>query len=493
MIVLSLLAATAGLTAPPTIAYVSVSGRDTNPGTASTPWRTLQYACDHGPSGGRIVARGGVYNERVTIRVPLTLVAAGGETPVIDGTGLAVPGDDAAMITIRDVDRVTVAGFDIRNLRTKDSARVPMGILVAGKADAISLSNNRVHHIANEGTNRDAINAFGIAVYGDSTRGAITNLRVEGNEIDHTRTGSSETLALNGNVDGFRVVGNWVHDADNIGIVAIGFEGTSPIRGQDQARNGLIAGNRVENVSSRANPAYRGSLGADGIYVDGGTSITIERNVVRAADIGIEVASEHVGKTSSAVVVRSNLVTLCGLTGISIGGYDAKRGGTQGCTLVNNTLARNDTSRSGTGEFSVQYNVKGVTFANNVVAASTQGVLMSTAGGKGVAVGLASDTNLFFAPVTPSWRWQGKTYTTLAGFAGATGLDARSRLADPRFVNPDGGDFHVAPDSPARDRGRSFGAAIDEGLDLDRTARIRGAAIDLGSYELPPIGSNLIP
>lgn len=492
MIAFSLLATLAGQTSP-TIAYVATGGRDTNPGTASAPWRTLQYACDHVPSGGRVVARGGVYNERVTIRVPLTLVAASGERPVIDGTGLAVPADDAALILIRDVDRVTVAGFEIRNLRTTNSARLPMGVLVAGKADAIALFNNRVHHIANEGTNRDAINAFGIAVYGDSSRGAITNLRIEGNEIDHTKTGSSETVAVNGNVDGFRVVGNWVHDADNIGIVAIGFEGTSPLAGKDQARNGLIAGNRVENVSSRANPAYRGALGADGLYVDGGTRITIERNVVRAADIGIEVASEHAGKTSSVVVVRSNLVTLCGLTGLSIGGYDAKRGGTQSVTLVNNTLARNDTTRSGTGEFSVQYNVKGVTFANNVLAASAQGVLMSTTGGASVAVDLASDTNLFFSAGSPSWRWRGKTYTTLAGFTAGTGLDARSRLTDPRFVNPDGGDFHVVAGSPVRDRGRSFGAAIDGGLDLDGTARIKGGAIDLGSYELSPSGSGLVP
>ena len=58
---------------------------------------------------------------------------------------------------------------------------------------------------------------------------------------------------LNGNVDGFTVSHNLVHDNDNIGIDFIGFEGNGPAT-LDQARNGRCFGNRVYNISSAANP-----------------------------------------------------------------------------------------------------------------------------------------------------------------------------------------------------------------------------------------------
>ena len=464
---------------------VSPRGRDTNSGSPSAPWRSLQYACDHVPSGARVVVEGGVYNERITVKVPMTLVAAEGAIPVIDGTGIAVPSDDAALVLVKDVDRVVVSGFEIRNFRTKDSGRVPMGVFVAGKADGVALLGNRIHHIENLGAGRDAINGFGIAAYGNSRLGGITGLRIEGNEVSATKTGSSETVALNGNVDGFVVADNWIHDVDNIGIGLIGFEGTSPLKDKDQARNGLVAGNRVENVSSRDNPAYRGSLGADGIYVDGGTGIVIERNLVRAADIGFEVASEHGGKNASRVTVRSNLAILCGLCGLSIGGYEPELGGTVACVFLNNTLVGNDTTRSGMGEVTVQYNVKDATFANNILAASAQGILIATPGGGGTTIGVASDRNLFFAAGRPTWNWKGRTYATLAAFAAATGLDANSRYADPRFVDSAKGDFRLRSDSPARDAGWNFGATLGT-LDLGGAVRVQGAGVDAGAYELPP-------
>ncbi len=469
------------LVPPSAIYHVSVAGRDTNPGTEAAPWRTIQYACDHVASGDGVVVHGGVYAERVTVRVPMALAAAAGEAPTIDGTGLAVPTEDAALVLIKNVDRVAVTGFEIRNYRTTVSSRVPMGILVRGKADGVSLVGNHVHHIGNDGTNRNSINAFGLAVYGDSKRGAITNLRIEGNEIDHTKTGWSETLTVNGNVDGFRVVGNAVHDADNIGIVAIGFEGTSPIKGKDQARNGLIAENRIENVSSGTNPAYRGERSAGGVYVDGGTGITIERNVVRAADLGIEVASEHKGKTSSNVVVRSNLVTGCNVCGVSIGGYGSNRGGTLNCTIVNNTLVRNDALRTGTGEFLIQYNTQGNLFGNNVLAASAQGVVMTTVTGRNSRVGVVSDANLFDAPGVPAWNWKGRAYDSLTAFRAGTGFEAHSLFGAPGFVGAD--DFRLAADSPARDAGWSFGSAVLGTLDLAGSPRVQGAGADLGAYE----------
>ena len=199
---------------------------------------------------------------------------------------------------------------------------------------------------------------------------SINNLTISGNEVDHNKTGCSETLTLNGNVENFTVVGNLIHDNNNIGIDAIGYEGTSPQAAYDRARNGTISGNTVYNITSFGNPDYGNVYAADGIYVDGGTNIVIERNTVHDTDLNVELASEHKGKLTDYITLRNNLIYHGNSNGISIGGYDSKRGGTDHCTIVNNTLYDNDMKQTGSGEFQVQYYATNNVFKDNIVYAS---------------------------------------------------------------------------------------------------------------------------
>ena len=72
------------------------------------------------------------------------------------------------------------------------------------------------------------------------------------------------------------------------------------------------------------------------------------------------------------------------------------------------------------------------------------------------SVGLVSNDNVYWnsngqKPV----RVAGTTYATLTALASATGLDTRSRLADPYFLDPAAGNFHVRGDSPAIDAANS--------------------------------------
>lgn len=53
--------------------------------------------------------------------------------------------------------------------------------------------------------------------------------------------------------------------------------------------------------------------------------------------------------------------------------------------------------------------------------------------------------------------------------------------ADPRFVDPERGDFHLSADSPAIDAGRDLSSVFV--LDLDRVMRPMGAGWDIGAYE----------
>jgi len=108
-----------------------------------------------------------------------------------------------------------------------------------------------VHNITT--TSEKEGNAFGMAVYATS-KTPITQLVISGNEVYDNRTGNSETLTINGNVTHFQVTNNLVHDNDNIGIDAIGFEGVGPV-GYDQPMYGEMSGNTVYNISGITNPA----------------------------------------------------------------------------------------------------------------------------------------------------------------------------------------------------------------------------------------------
>ncbi len=241
-----------------------------------------------------------------------------GETATVEGAGLSVPSGSVGLIEISDRSFIRIEGLELRGLTNSAPDSTPTGIHVTGSAHHVQLIGDRIHAIASTAGAADA-NAHGIAVYGTADE-AIHDRLIEGNELFDLTLGSSEALVLNGNVEGFTVSNNQIHDVDNIAIDLIGFEETAAEPALDQARGVVVSGNTIRNVSSFGNPAYGNEYSAAGIYVDGGRDIVIERNRITAADIGIELASEHAGKETAAVVVRNNLVLQNRIAGSRSGG-----------------------------------------------------------------------------------------------------------------------------------------------------------------------------
>ncbi|WP_374349695.1 DUF1565 domain-containing protein [Chitinimonas sp.] len=466
--------------------YVASSGNDAAAGTLDQPWRTIQRAVDSAAPGTTIYVRGGVYGERVTLGKSgtaggeISLRAYPGEVPILDGSTLSALAGTTALLTLDRASHVSISGFELRNYRSNTAGAVVAGILVQGSGSQIALRDNHVHQIQTTVASSSG-NAFGLVVYGSEAPASIKQLVIDGNELDSLSTGSSESMAINGNVQYFAVTGNKVHDNNNIGIDIIGYEGTAPQAAFDRARDGVLSGNTVYNISSLANPAYK-AYSAGGIYVDGGTRILIEGNTIRAADIGIEVASEHKGTASDFVTVRNNLIYQNNTVGISIGGYSASVGGTSRCTIVNNTLYQNDTSGSGSGEFAIAFNASGNVFKNNLLSASAQGVLLSQATSYAQAP-VSMDGNLYFSSGSPSWRWNGKTLTSLAALQAASQGDAQSLFANPQLIDPAASNFTPSPQSPAVNRGLDLGAAVTGSSDWRGQPRRIGPAIDIGAIE----------
>jgi len=360
---------------------------------------------------------------------------------------------------------------------------VPIGVYVEGAGSHIEILSNHIHNIATTVTT-SAGDALGIAVYGTTAPTAISWVTINGNELDDLTTGFSESLSLSGNVQYFEITDNLIHDNDNIGVNVEGFFHTAP-DGYDLARDGLVAGNTVYNITSVHNPAYGDTPGADGIYVDGG-EFTVQQNLVHNADIGIEMASENQGKTTNQVLTRDNVVYHSLVTGIPIGGAsDAKNGGTTNCVIANNTLFDSDTSQSGSGEFQIQFNAADNLFYNNILYANAQGLLVN-AFAAGSSAPATLNHNLYYSPAGrggSQWIWLGRTYTGLSTYKAKTNEDAKCLFANPQFVNAASFNFQPASTSPAISLGQDLGVA-DIGLtDEAGNPRTMASTVDAGAYE----------
>ena len=352
----------------------------------------------------------------------------------------------------------------------------PAGISITGTGNYIQIRHNKIHNI-NNGEN----GALGLAVYGTNAPSSINNLIIDGNELYGLVLGDSESLTLNGNVQFWSVTNNVVRDNNNIGIDAAGFWKVAPNPAYDQARDGYIGGNVVYNIHQAS------TNGADGIYVDGGTRITIEKNIIHNCDIGLEAASENPGRTSSYVTARSNLIFLNLTAGVSLGGYSTGVGSTDHTTVVNNTLFHNDTSSSGSGELLLQYfpdTVSSNTFDNNIVAAGPQGLLIGNDFSDPV---VSLDNNLYYAPNgnpnNNTWMWANATYQKFSAYKAASGNDSTSSFANPQFVNLIVPILWVQSTSPAINAGTNLGTAVVGTQDVAGFPRVQGADIDIGAYE----------
>jgi hypothetical protein len=475
--------------------YVAPGGSDTNPGTIGAPFATLQHAAGVAVAGDTVLARQGTYNALLTpthsgsaAAGPITFESYPGELATLDGTGLAIPNGQNGLITLNNIGDVIIEGFELRNYTTASRKQVPVGLYITGAGSGVQIVNNHIHNITTTAATTPAqcgSNALGMAVYGSAAPASINGLVISGNELDHLVTGCSESMSIDGNVDGYAVTSNLVHDNDNIGIDSIGFEKVSPNPTYDQARNGEVRGNIVYNITSYGNPDYGKQYAADGIYVDGGTNIVIEQNLVYATDLGLELASEHATRLTSYVTARNNLIYQNNSNGVSIGGYGKRRGGTDHCTIVNNTLFDNDTKSTGSGEFQIQWYATNNVFANNIVYAGAQGLFVHSYTAS-EAEPAALDYNIYFGAIGASaahFQWNKTILKGFAAYRTKSMQDVHSQFVDPLFISTSLPNLDLQAGSPALGAGTDLGAGVVGTADVAGNPRVNGGSISIGAYE----------
>ena len=250
---------------------------------------------------------------------------------------------------------VTIDNIQITGVYNDSTSVVPVGIRVCEGVKNTTIRNCKIHDMGCVYKKfSEDYNGHGIIVDGAekaSKSNVIINTVISNCELYNLYLGQSEALVLNGNVEGFDVVNNYVHDCDNIGIDIIGFEKNQNkdfdlARGTEE-KYATVRNNVVINISSGSNTAYRAdededgteSCCAGGIYVDGGKYVDITNNYVENSDIGCELASEHYGLATSYVnLVNNTFVKNDELAGVSLGGCDKGNGGANNCTIAYNTI-----------------------------------------------------------------------------------------------------------------------------------------------------------
>lgn len=344
--------------------HVSINGNDvTGLGTIDNPFRNIQYALNYVEPGSTVLIHSGTYEPFVINKEAsgsqekkVTIKSADEQKAVIKG----LPGEFSITVHMVNVENITLDGLEVIG--------GGLGIYcisdntIGDKTlENITITNCVVHGIRG---------MHGIAVYAKNDLAPIKNLVMSNCEVYDCRLDSSESTVFNGNIDGFTICNNVIHDNNNIGIDMIGFEGKAKHNDGsysneydvDFVRNGKCYDNFVYNISAFDNEAYfenplasikedttgEYNLCANGIYVDGGQDIEIFNNFMYNCDIGLEVATEHSPDDNpifkvSGVDVHDNVVCLCaGNSGLAFGGYDYNLGFTENCNFSNNTFIDNN-------------------------------------------------------------------------------------------------------------------------------------------------------
>lgn len=461
--------------------YVSTTGNDTNNGTTeATAWRTIQKAANSATAGSTVYIKAGTYNEKVVMGVNgtsgnyITFTHFGTDVVTIDGTGVS----GTILLKIHNKSYLRIVGLHFTNCIGNDS----QGILVDGTSHHIELRNNHISNI-HFSSNPNAVatetqNSQPLIVYGTSNT-PITNLIIDGNEVFNSRTGYSEGLAVNGNVDGFEITNNLVHDLTNIGIDVIGHEGTCPTPSLDQARNGVVRYNRVWRCSSPYAEAA-------GIYTDGARDVVIENNDISHGQYGISIGCENQGKTSSNIIARNNLIYRNGSACVDFGGYNyPSTGKVINSQFYNNTCFLNDTTNSSTGELAITY-TENCSLRNNLILATNQGTLGYKAFN---SIGLTLDYNVYYSTLGSSnvgWDWNNNWIGGFANYQTQTGKDAHSMFVNPMLTNttPQSPDLHLLCNSPCINAGDPNLIAAATELDMDNQTRTYNSLTDVGADEV---------
>lgn len=463
--------------------YVKKTGNDANNGlTYATAFRNIQTALNAATAGSTIYVDAGTYKERLwwptsgMAGANLTLTNYNGAVVNVDGGNGSTNNSQNALLAINGMSHIAISNIRFRN----NYRPYASGIYITGAGTNISIINCYLFNIgwtsnaASVPTPND--NANPLVVVGN-TGNSINNLLITGNRIYNCVTGYSEAMAINGNVDNFIVENNLVYSNTNIGIVIAGHYGwTGAPANVNYARNGIVRGNTAHHCVSPVAPSA-------GIYVDGASFITVERNKSYNNTVGFSVGCENPGHTVEGVIIRNNWSYLNTDVGMFFGSNQSNSN-VINSSVTNNTFFRNYTVGVFGAEIALQNNSNCQIRQNIFVPISDNSNAIGIWGY--TANNITIDYNLY-------WRLSGNTAYMFAN----TGPDGHPVYANPRFAsasaNSTNPNLHLRAASAAINAGDPGFVAASGETDIDGQARVQSGRVDIGADETPVAALMIVP
>ena len=376
--------------------YVSPTGSDSNSGSATSPWLTLQHAVDSVGAGDHIEIASGAYQgcrigNSGTATAPCVLEAAAGAHVIINAPGASnAHGSDIEIENFNGlVSYWTINGFEVEN---------------APLAAGIDVRNTS--HITIE-------NCYGH----DNQKWGLFLAFSDYPLITHNHFAYSKTQhgIYDSNSGDYATVTD--NECDHNADAGIQFNGDVTSGGKGYMTGNLIAGNVLHD---------NGSAGGSTLNFDGLENSTVENNLL-----------------------YNNLAG-----GIVLYAYNASMG-SQNNIVANNTIAMPAGSR---WAINISNGSTGNQLDNNLIL-QQDSVHGSIEIDSQSLVGFKSDHNLFSGMVLFSNNG-GSNQLTQAQWQQQTGVDANSFTAatDQLFTALANNDYHLAATSPAIDRGGSLNA-----------------------------------
>ena len=320
--------------------YVSKSGDNSNNGSETSPFLTIQKGLAVVSAGDTVFVKTGIYNEQVTVygksgtaSSQTTISAYPGDLPIIDGTGINIDGE-GALVMIWDK-FITFSGFEIRNSSKN-------GVTTSDEGHNL-IRHNNIHDVMGQGIGLGGDND--IAEYNVVYNTSMNNYTKPGSV--YNAAGISARRAPNYAI----IRHNIVHDVWGEGISTF------------EATHTLIEDNiAFDNWSTD-------------IYISNANYVTLQRNFVyqtknmdkssqvsSASQIGILLGDEKETPISAYNTIAYNIV------------YGCKRNlyswGSNGSNGMNNLLIANNTFVNSTYHANVQLNPNSnshVIIKNNIV------------------------------------------------------------------------------------------------------------------------------
>jgi hypothetical protein len=438
--------------------YVSTIGSDSNPGTISQPWETLQKAVNVVVAGDTVFIRGGTYSERMIINARsgvqdnyITFQAYPNEIPVIDGTGISIA-PSAGLVDVRNSSYIKIDGLTINN---SDDA----GIYVRSSVN-ILVTNNHTSET----------NSSGIGVWSSDHVLIDHNKIVNARNVTSANGGHEESLSI-ASTTNFEVSNNEVSLS---GLT--GYLGNEGIDVKEASRFGKVHHNYIHDFPSEGGAIYVDAWDAVSPTL---SNVDIYANRLGNTANGIIIGSER-GGTAENINVYNNVVYNVGATGIGvIDTGSGPHGPRKNINIFNNTVV-GARWNGGAGIYLTSQYMENVIIRNNIVFFNNWNGEI-TAGDVTLLSQIKADHNLVFGPKHCANDHPNCIEISNINDPVNYPNFHDNRTSDPNFVSVATLDFHLQSSSPAVDMGTDLSWLVVD--DFDGILRPQQSAFDIGAFE----------